>query len=51
MTYHRNSGKGGFVNTSRDPVPPNHNKSTAGGSTSAPRRGKQVHPNKNKPRG
>ena len=52
MTYHRNSGKGGFVNTSRDPRPPsNGNKNTIAGSTSAPRRGKQVWPNRNKPRG
>ena len=40
MSYHRTTGKGGTVNSSRHPKLPNFNKSTSGGYTKKPSSGK-----------
>lgn len=46
MSFHRTTGKGGTVNSSRDAPLPNFNKSTTRGNTRPPRRGKRVWPNR-----
>lgn len=51
MTYHRTTGKGGTVNTSRDPVHPNYNKSTTQGHSAPRRKGRRVWPNARNPAG
>lgn len=51
MTYHRTTGKGGTVNSSRDEPFPNYNKSTVGGNTAPTPKGKRVWPNKSVPSG
>lgn len=51
MSYHRTTGKGGTVNTSRDPAHPNFSKSTTGGNSAPVPRDRRRWPNKNNPRG
>jgi hypothetical protein len=51
MSYNRTSGKGGTVNSSRDPASPNFNKSTTEGASSPPRKGRRVWPNARNPAG
>ena len=51
MTYHRTTGKGGTINSSRDEAFPNFNKSTVDGNKAPARKGKRVWPNRSVPNG
>ena len=51
MTYHRTTGKGGTINSSRDEPFPNFNKPTVAGNKAPPRKGRRMAPNRSVPSG